>query len=240
MAENGRTIYIRADGNGQIGMGHIMRCLSIAYALRQEGGDVCFILAGDEAAETVKKAGFPCRVLGTEYCRMDEEIPVLERLLHREKRKNQKAGAENSQATEKECLFLVDSYAVTEHYLRTLGEWGKVAYMDDVNAFPYPVDVVINGNIYGAGMDYSACGPHTEVLGGPAFAPLRPEFELHRGERVEEYLLVTTGGSDPYQLAEKIVAGLLGEPWMEQEKICVVCGRFSQSAPQLRAMAKQE
>ncbi|MCD8068601.1 MAG: hypothetical protein LUE87_06905, partial [Lachnospiraceae bacterium] len=237
MTEKRRRIYIRTDGNGQIGMGHIVRCLSIGMALRDEGGEVCFILADGGAVSVIEKAGFPCEVLGTDYRRMEEEIPTLERLLSREKRKKPEADA---QAVAESCLFLVDSYSVTDSYLRALGRWGKVAYMDDVNAFSSPVDAVINGNIYGAGMDYSAWGAHTEILGGPAFAPLRPEFEAHRGERREEYILVTTGGGDPYHLSEKIVRRLLKESWTEREKICVVCGSFSQSAPVLREMEKED
>ncbi len=237
MAWNGRKIYIRADGNAKIGMGHLMRCLSVALALKTMGGEVCFLAAEDATAEVVKKAGFPCKVLGTDYRQMETELPVLKRIL---------------QCGSGEAVFLVDSYFVTEKYLLALREWGKVTYIDDVNAFPYPVDLIINGNIYGADMDYSACGAHAEamartespahaeVLGGVAYAPMKPEFASHRGERREEYILVTTGGSDPYQLAAKIVDSLLKEPWMKRERIRAVCGRFSQSIEALREMEKTD
>ncbi|MCD7862068.1 MAG: UDP-2,4-diacetamido-2,4,6-trideoxy-beta-L-altropyranose hydrolase [Lachnospiraceae bacterium] len=223
MEKEKKTIYIRTDGNAKIGMGHLTRCLSVADAIFKRDGDVCFLAAGEETAAIVRKAGFDCEVLGTDYRRMEEELPVLERLTGDEK-----------------CLFLVDSYHVTDAYLRTLRKWGKVAYLDDVNAFPYPVNLIINGNIYGAKMDYSACGANTEILGGPAYAPLKPQFKAHRGEREETYILVTTGGSDPYRLAEKIVGALLKEPWMEVEKICAVCGRFSLSIGALRELEKKE
>ena len=42
-------IWIRADANREIGTGHVMRCLSIAAALKQKGEQVCFLTA-DEAA----------------------------------------------------------------------------------------------------------------------------------------------------------------------------------------------
>ena len=38
-------ICIRADGNQQIGTGHIMRCLSLADALREQGGKIMFVTA---------------------------------------------------------------------------------------------------------------------------------------------------------------------------------------------------
>ena len=47
MNENTNTkIYIRADMNEIIATGHIMRCLSIADAAREQGVKTIFIVAG--------------------------------------------------------------------------------------------------------------------------------------------------------------------------------------------------
>ena len=46
-------IYVRADGNGKIGMGHIMRCIAISREVVEMGEEVTFILAGEEAREIV-------------------------------------------------------------------------------------------------------------------------------------------------------------------------------------------
>ena len=42
-------IYIRVDANKKIGMGHMMRCISIAEALIIEGEKVCFLVATEDA-----------------------------------------------------------------------------------------------------------------------------------------------------------------------------------------------
>lgn len=47
-------VWIRADGNEQIGTGHVMRCLAIAEALEAAGVPVCFVMADGAAAQLVK------------------------------------------------------------------------------------------------------------------------------------------------------------------------------------------
>ena len=50
-------VWIRADGNEQIGTGHVMRCLAIAEALEAAGVPVCFVMADDAATQLVKSRG---------------------------------------------------------------------------------------------------------------------------------------------------------------------------------------
>lgn len=52
-------VYIRIDVNRQIGMGHLMRCLSIADALYSLGESVTFITADRKGREIVEERGYP-------------------------------------------------------------------------------------------------------------------------------------------------------------------------------------
>ena len=63
-------VWIRADGNEQIGTGHVMRCLAIAEALEAAGVPVCFVMADDAATQLVKSRGKKVRILHTRYDRM--------------------------------------------------------------------------------------------------------------------------------------------------------------------------
>ena len=121
--------YIRADGNAKVGMGHIMRCLSIAEAALELGSRPVFISADNDGRTIINGRGVECTVLDTDYTDMESELEKLARILNRED------------------IILVDSYCVTESYLRSLGEMCKTAYLEDMGK-PYPVNLLINYNIY--------------------------------------------------------------------------------------------
>ena len=66
-------ILIRADGNTAIGTGHIMRCLSIADALREKGQTVLFVTADEHMQETIGRRGYEAAILYSDFREMDAE-----------------------------------------------------------------------------------------------------------------------------------------------------------------------
>ena len=67
-------VIIRADGNREIAMGHIMRCLSIADALRERGAEVTFVTAGRESEGLLRERGYMPFVLDVSYREMESEL----------------------------------------------------------------------------------------------------------------------------------------------------------------------
>lgn len=45
-----RTLFLRADANPRMGTGHLMRCLALAQAWKEAGGEACFLTACTEQA----------------------------------------------------------------------------------------------------------------------------------------------------------------------------------------------
>ena len=212
-------IWIRADGGKEIGTGHIMRCLSIAGALRQMGERVCFLVADDSTVSLLEAQGHEYQVLGSSYWELEEELPTLLPIL-REAEKG---------------LFLADSYFVTAEYLRQVRELMPVCYMDDKGISSLPVDLLINYNIFAERSLYGEGSGGTEYLLGTQFAPLRPEFQkadVPVRDRVKR-VLITTGGSDRYNLAGKILKQVLCDPQTQNLEYCVVSGIYNQHLPQL-------
>ena len=214
-------IWIRADANREIGTGHVMRCLSVARALAQCGEQVCFLLADESAVPLLKAAGQAYRILHTDYIRMEGELPQLTELLRKERPR----------------FFLADSYFVTPEYVRKVREYVPMGYMDDRCVSDLPVDLLINYNIFAGEALYEDKGCRAaRLLLGTRYAPLRQEFagvEYVVRERAEQ-VLITTGGSDKYDLAGKLLREALSRPETASLRYLVVSGAYNAHLQALR------
>ena len=219
-------ILIRADGGREIGSGHIMRCLSVAGALQEQGKEVLFVLADDAAAELLTARGQQFRILHTDYRKPEEELSVLTLVLE----------------TYRPELFLADSYFVTAEYFEQVGRYTKTAYIDDMCAFPCPVDILINYNIYGEMLPYRerALPRNRAFLLGCSYAPLRAEFgnAEYSVKDNAAHVLITTGGGDRYNLAGQILQLALSDAGCRELCYHVVSGSFNSNLPELRAIAE--
>ena len=184
-------IFIRADANKNIGVGHVMRCLSIARAFKERGQRVVFVTADHNADALIDDFEKIC--LDTNYTEMYQETDAMLRLT-----------AEYSPD-----MLIVDSYFVTGQYFSKLRKAVKIAYIDDLNAEKWDVDYLINYNIFALSSDYSAYDDsETVLLLGPEYAPLREEFSValitEKRNEVKD-ILVSAGGADPEGITEKLI-----------------------------------
>lgn len=218
MAENERYL-IRADGNATIGMGHVMRCMSVAMALRQLGKEVYFVTACQECIAVIQKEGFEVFLLSTGYQEMEAELPELLKIVEDKKIK----------------LVLVDSYQATKQYFQELHKQIAVVYLDDMgNSFA--ADCVINYNIYGPQMRYEQ---NLQQVLGASYVPLRKEFMEEQGYQLTstvKNILITTGGSDPCFAAKGFTDVFLQSKIVSEQEIVlhVVSGPFNQFAEELK------
>lgn len=214
-------IFFRADGNITVGTGHIMRCLSLADAFHEQGVDSVFLIAESYMQAFIEGRGYECLVLGTAYDHMEGELPILLPLLE-EKRPR--------------CVIL-DSYFVTPDYMRAVKAKAPLVYMDDLNTFDYPADIVVNYNIYGKAEAYP---PDKTYFLGPQYAPLRKQFQglapRIPKKRVEQ-ILFSTGGTDQYHAALRCVEYLRENPPRENILYHFVIGSMNQDIVQIKSKA---
>lgn len=222
-------IAIRCDGNSKIGLGHVMRCLCIAFELQKQDVEVLFLLAQEDCEELIHNHGFQAEVLSTNYKCMEEELIKVPYIL-----KERKIGK-----------ILIDSYQVTTHYLSELSARFTVSYIDDLNEKIYPVQQLINYNIYAENLEYPQTYQNSKICPefvlGCSYAPIREEF-LHVDYEVRQevkHILITTGGSDSYGIAGQILKHV-----MSQKELCkcvyhVISGAFNVHYEELKQMEKE-
>lgn len=211
-------LYIRADMNDKIASGHIMRCLSIADAAERGGEKTTFILADDQAAPLLEKRGHKYIILHTRWNDMDAELPVLKKEVEKHQIRS----------------LLIDSYQITENYLRELSEVTKTFYIDDLNAFYYPVNGIICYANYWEEFGYPQTYKDTELYLGPQYIPLRKEFCNCKKKYIAPLvnnLLLMSGGSDPYQILPQILEQIEKETY---QRIDVICGIYNTDYDRLK------
>ncbi len=216
-------VLFRADGNPQIGTGHIMRCLSLADAFQKQGTVCVFVLAETYMQSLIQKRGYDCIVRNTQYDHMEEELPAFMSLLD---------------DMRPSCVVL-DSYFVTPDYMRLVKAKVPLVYIDDLNLFDYPADIVVNYNLYGSKTNYPA---NKTYLLGPQYAPLRKQFQ-RLGKRTvrerAEHILFSTGGTDPYHVAWGCTAYLREHPPASGVICHILLGAMNQDAGQIRNLTAE-
>ncbi len=167
---------IRTKSGPGVGLGHLVRSLSLGEALRREGVHV-LLLCDRGTARAASEVGF--------------DFPVVE------------TGASFSEG-ELSLIFglsldwvVVDSYEAPTSYLKALvGEGLKVLLFDD-NADVHPViwaHLLVNGNVHAERLTYRTM-EGTRGLLGPRHLVMHPSYwEGSRDGRDEGYLLLTLGG----------------------------------------------
>ncbi len=225
-------VAIRADGSPDIGMGHIIRSLSLAKAFRNQGANVHFLSLFMQGIERIEQEGFAAKGF-MPVTAPDRTIPAC--------------------ASETDCLaqelkanpvdiLVIDSYNVTEEYFLKVKPLVKiVVYIDDMNKFIYPVDILLNGNITGQYMGYKKYTESEIMLLGLRYNLIRDEFLGLADKKINKEInniMVTTGGSDPYNLSCELVKGIMEIPEFSNVYINVIVGGAFKEKDRLLALSE--
>jgi UDP-2,4-diacetamido-2,4,6-trideoxy-beta-L-altropyranose hydrolase len=195
-----QALLVRADAGPAIGVGHVMRCLALARHWLQAGGQVVF--AQNEIG-----------------------APLAERLRHEGAELLPIAAVAGSQEDAREtvvhakalgCSWIVaDGYAFDAPWQQQIKAAGfRLLLLDDYrHARHYHADVVLNQNASASAELYANRDTDTRLLLGSKYALLRREFtEGHDAPREiaakATKILVTLGGSDPFDITGTVVAAL--------------------------------
>jgi len=194
------TCLFRVDAGVNMGLGHAMRCLALAQAWQDRGGEAAFAMAQTPPA------------LGSRV--LSEGMEVI----HLDASPGSALDARRTGALARErraAWVVVDGYQFGSEYQRWLKEFQlSVLFIDDYGHAPhYWADFVINQNPHAHAGLYANREAYTSLLLGTRYTLLRREFGPWRQWRREippmaRKILVTLGGSDPDNVTGKVVQAL--------------------------------
>ena len=209
------NITFRVDASLQMGTGHVMRCLTLAQVLEENGANVEFICRKHTGSLTdkIRLNGFIVHELG-----LFEEIKVDTRLAY-----SHWLGATQQQDAD-DCIdifkakkvdwLIVDHYALDEQWQKRLKPYyEKLMVIDDLADRKHQCDILLDQTFDRQQEDYSAFTPKDcQLLLGSKYALLRPEFAKWRAYSLERRskpefrrLLVNMGGVDVDNVTENIL-----------------------------------
>ena len=190
-------IGFRVDANEKVATGHLMRCIAIATACIKKGKQCMFLLAEEKETQRLKSRGIPYQILGTKWDDMESEKDRLMYIFEKQEFE----------------YMVVDSYQVTISYLKWLNSRVPVLYIDDMACEIYPVTAVLHYSQWKEQHLYSDQYKNTpvEVLAGMEYTPLREEFALASHMKRKKSILITTGGTDPFNITYKLLQTCLSD-----------------------------
>jgi len=236
-------VVFRVDASNRMGIGHLMRCLTLAEVLRGRGAQIRFICrqhAGN-LIEHLGQRAVPVAVLPApdtgKPIRTEENYAVW---LGASQEEDARQTIEALHGEMQDWL-VVDHYGLDAEWERRLRPCAnRLMVIDDLANRPHDCDVLLDQNYSLEGEQrHAGLVPDTcKLLVGPRYALLRPEYAMHRdtskaGNGVVSKVLVYFGGPDPNnmtgmalealscaELEHLTVAIVVGVNGLHKEAIC--------------------
>jgi len=244
-------VAIRTDASARIGTGHLIRCLSLALALRSRGMQVEFLTrcADEQLLQRIRTHDFEIQTLhasvpersvrGSEYEQWlgvpwqtdaDETLTLLEK--------------------HPPDWLVVDHYGINAPWERRLRDGCRaMLIIDDLPERRHDCDLLVDQNLHG---EETAHGSRVEnrgaeILLGPRFALLADSFRKEREARCTTpfvkaagrtpRMVIFFGGTDPANETAKALTALEMLP-VGSFEVDVVAGVLNRNLDELKALCR--
>lgn len=229
-------IAFRTDASLQIGSGHVMRCLTLADALRALGGQCHFISRAHPGhlLEVIRQRGYTVHCLKAEVRHAPQAKGNIAssgsyaQPEHHPQHSHSAWLGSTWQLDAKETAdvlakqrpdwLVVDHYALDKRWEDALAPYcSKLLVIDDLADRPHHCKLLLDQNLGRRPQDYAdLVSMQCQVITGPNYALLRPEFAALRPysllRRVAQptlrQLLITMGGVDQPNATGQVLQAL--------------------------------
>ncbi len=215
-------VVVRVDASHRIGLGHVVRCLTLANALRERDASVSFVCREHEGhlCGLIEEKGFPvCRLPLSSKTGIQAGNTLAHAAwlgAHWQEDAEQTRAAIDAAPVKPDWL-VVDHYALDESWESTLrASVGRIMVIDDLADRAHDCDLLLDQNMVAqmetryAGKVPVTCG----LLLGPEYALLQPIYaELHNRVPAREgpirRIFIFFGGADSTNLTDRSLAAFL-------------------------------
>ena len=240
----------RVDASQQIGMGHVMRCLTLAEELRCLGHDCTFVSRAHKGhpGKLIKVKGFDIVLM--------EAVGAIETKpengsLHDYSSWLGVPWEQDAADTLRVLEQLQPEWLIVDHYAlgakwerRVAPSVTRIMVIDDLANREHQCDFLLDQNLGRDGSDYDPWVPVGCVrLIGPAYALLRPEFarlrdcSLARREKPKlTRILISMGAVDQNNVTGQVLSALANSDLPGHVELDIVLGS---SAPHVRDVRAQ-
>lgn len=249
-----RAVAIRVDASPVIGLGHVMRCLTLANALTDQGFECVFVARFmiEDVKKKLAEAGHPLVML-PEDGPPPGPTPYGTWLGTTEEHDAEALGGHMK--TLQPQIIVVDHYALGiawERALRSSTDQPPLILAFDDLSRSHDCDIVLDATLGKSANDYAHLVPaQCRVLTGPSHALLRPDFAAERRASLQrrddafaagagiQTILIFMGGADSADCTGWVLRGLCELQLPPEVDLHVVTGPAYPHQDALRQFAKQ-
>jgi len=189
-----RRIVFRADGNKEIGLGHIVRCIALASLLKHT---FKLVFISNKLLEKQKALIAPiCKLIELESNDLHDELKELAAIL------------------DSNDILVIDGYFFDESYQLTVKQLvHKLVMIDDLIAIHCYAHLIINHGGECLKQNYRK-EPYTKVLVGFDYLLVRQAFlnsakKVITTKKAIQTAFVCMGGADPLNITVKVVTACI-------------------------------
>lgn len=209
------TVAFRCDASKTMGIGHVMRCLTLAQELRAHGAEIIFICSAETVRSVKLLTDYSYKTVPEDYAPMVDWLVIDHYALS------------------------------ADDYERAARLWAKkILVIDDLANRSHDCDILVDMTHGRNETDYKYLVPSScVILTGAQYALLRPEFLELRGALNRNFddarrVLVSFGGMNP-KGATELALSMLARYVHRELEIDVVIGSNAQGLDEVRALIEQ-
>ena len=190
--QNDIKILFRADGNSNIGLGHLFRSLALVEIFKEKYGYI--LLTRQHSLNDIIPKEYSVDIIPDNILFSEEPYWISKKY--------------NSN----KFIIIADGYSFNSNYQRDVKKFGfKLIYIDDLGSTEMFADIIINHSLNISTKDF-VTSEYTKFALGTKYAMLRPKF-INAAKKVKEIkkideVFICFGGVDFHDFTNMVLEGL--------------------------------